>query len=73
MLQRVWAVGGMYAELQMALIWSVPHLATFSLVFKKKNIVWNDDYIVRTRIVIPVYLPKLQALQIGAFCLEGCV
>ena len=38
MLQRVWAVGGMYAELQMALIWSVPHLATFSLVFKKKTL-----------------------------------
>lgn len=35
MLQRVWALGGMYAELQMALIWGVPHLATFSLVCKK--------------------------------------
>jgi hypothetical protein len=35
MLQRFWAVGGVYAELQMTLVWSAPHLATFPLVCQK--------------------------------------
>jgi hypothetical protein len=35
MLQRFWAIGGVYAELQMALIWSAPQLATLPLLCQK--------------------------------------
>jgi hypothetical protein len=35
--------------------------------------IWVDNYTVSTSIVIPVFLPKLQALQISAFILEDPV